>query len=367
MKKKLLIFHQAIAPYRIDFFNNLNEHFNTQTYLYYAGYKSQAFDTERINSRLTFLFKILKGTDFFGRSIRFQVFTLIKKTKPDIVITNEFSINTLLMILCKSIFHLPCRTLTICDDSITMAEKSKLLRKATRFIIMKHIDGVILCNSGASEWYKIHFPSTRTFTFPIIQEDNYFRKQLESSIELSKKHIEKYNLNGKKVLLFVGRLVPVKNLPYLIEEFCSVTDPNTVLVLVGNGPEEEELRNMALKANIEKQVIFPGRFDGTELIAWYNIGSLLVLPSYSEAFGAVTNEALLAGMPALVSEKAGSSCLIDETNGAIFSLNKGCLASLLKEKLSVCQGVEVEKINLRPSLMPYSYAEQMNALINWIR
>lgn len=367
MKKKLLIFHQAIAPYRIDFFNHLNEYFNTQTYLYYAGYKSQAFDTERINSRLTFPFKILKGTDFFGRSIRFQVFTLIKKKKPDIVITNEFSINTLLMILCKSIFHLSCQTLTICDDSITMAEKSKLLRRVTRFMIMKQIDGVILCNSGASEWYKTHFPSTRTFTFPIIQEDNYFRRQLESSIELSKKYMEKYHLYGKKVLLFVGRLVPVKNLPYLIEEFCSVTDPNTVLVLVGSGPEEEELRHTALKTKREKQVIFPGRFDGAELIAWYNIGNLLVLPSYSEAFGAVVNEALLAGMPALVSEKAGSSCLINERNGAVFSLDKGCLATALKEKLSACEVVEVEKINLRPSLMPYSYNEQMNALINWIR
>lgn len=56
--------------------------------------------------------------------------------------------------------------------------------------------------------------------------------------------------------------------------------------------------------------------EGEELFAWYDVADVHILASCQEAFGAVTNEALIAGCFSVVSKKAGSQCLIkDGVNG----------------------------------------------------
>ena len=90
------------------------------------------------------------------------------------------------------------------------------------------------------------------------------------------------------------------------------------MVIVGDGPEKEKLERQAAESYLD--VIFTGRLEGDELLQWYNIAKCFVLASYQEAFGAVTNEALLAGCKGLISCKAGSQCLIEEgKNGYIFN------------------------------------------------
>lgn len=66
-------------------------------------------------------------------------------------------------------------------------------------------------------------------------------------------------------------------------------------------------------------MIFVGKKQGDDLYSYYNIGQIFVLPSYYERFGAVVNEALLAGCYTLCSSAAGASCLVSSLeNGAIF-------------------------------------------------
>lgn len=63
----------------------------------------------------------------------------------------------------------------------------------------------------------------------------------------------------------------------------------------------------------------PWEKEGDDLYVWYKAADTLVLPSYREPFGAVVNEALLAGCKCVVSKNAGASCLINEgINGYTF-------------------------------------------------
>ena len=55
MKKKLLIFHPVIAPYRIDFFNEFSKHFDAEICLYWRNLKNQKFDYQKIGIRDIFL------------------------------------------------------------------------------------------------------------------------------------------------------------------------------------------------------------------------------------------------------------------------------------------------------------------------
>jgi len=107
--------------------------------------------------------------------------------------------------------------------------------------------------------------------------------------------------------LFVGLLSKGKNIALLIEAFARVKQHFTKaqLVLVGDGPERQLLLELAAQLGVQDAVLFAGRKSGAELFTEYQQASCLILPSLSEAWGLVVNEALAYGCPAIVSERCG--------------------------------------------------------------
>lgn len=260
------------------------------------------------------------------------------------------------------------KVITICDDSSDIAQNCNILRKIVRHFSINKIDEIILCNNNAYQWYAQKYPQNKFFIFPIIQEESYFRNRLKKAIPLSNKYIQEFKLEGKKVILFVGRLVSVKNIPLLINSFGHIIkkEPHSLLIIVGSGEKETELKQLVKDKKLNDSVLFPGRYEDIELSAWYNIGSLFVLPSTFEPFGAVANEALLSGMPVLVSACVGSTYLVNENNGNIFSLNEEELSSLLLKHLSKRLPIKKE-VEIRDSLMPFTYNKYMTELRNLLK
>lgn len=111
--------------------------------------------------------------------------------------------------------------------------------------------------------------------------------------------------------IYVGRLIDVKNVALLIEEFNRNGKP---LTIVGQGILESKLREQA-KANIT----FTGFIDNNKLGDVYQAHDVFILPSKSEPWGLVVEEALYWGLPVIVSDKVGSS--ID----MVKDLHTGCI------------------------------------------
>ena len=99
--------------------------------------------------------------------------------------------------------------------------------------------------------------------------------------------------------LYVGRLVEVKNVSLLIEEFNANGKP---LTIVGSGPLEQELKRQA-KTHIE----FTGFIPNEQLGDIYQAHDVFILPSSYEPWGLVVEEALYWGLPVIVSSQVGSS------------------------------------------------------------
>lgn len=142
------------------------------------------------------------------------------------------------------------------------------------------------------------------------------------------------------------------------------------LIIVGSGEEENRLRQLTVDLELDN-VLFTGRLDGEELYSWYNVADYFVLASYLEAFGAVTNEALLAGCYSLISNKAGSRCLIEDgVNGFTFeSMDVNELNE--KMRLAIKKFPKIRPLNsVKPNLMsdiyPYDYSMRnvINRLLN---
>jgi glycosyltransferase involved in cell wall biosynthesis len=125
-------------------------------------------------------------------------------------------------------------------------------------------------------------------------------------------------------LLYCGRFSPEKNLPFLMRAFArlhqNTESPRLVLRLVGFGPVEGALRNLAEELGISKIVDFAGGRRQADLPKVFRNSDVLILPSVSEPWGLVVNEAMLSGLPVAVSERCGCAAdLVKAENGWIFS------------------------------------------------
>jgi glycosyltransferase involved in cell wall biosynthesis len=101
---------------------------------------------------------------------------------------------------------------------------------------------------------------------------------------------------GRRIVLFVGRLVYYKGVDVLIR---AMADLDADLVLIVDGPLESELRGLAREVGVAARSTFLSPASDAELAAWYHAADVLCLPSVarSEAFGLVQIEAHAAGTP----------------------------------------------------------------------
>lgn len=140
------------------------------------------------------------------------------------------------------------------------------------------------------------------------------------------------------VVLFVGRLAPEKGLPTLLSAAHQLrTDygMEATLILVGSGPEEEQLRSQARSLGVTAR--FPGFLEGKALADRYVAADVFVLPSLSEPWGLVVNEAMQYGRPIILSDHVGSrlSLLEEGKNGHSFPAgDAGALAKALARLLA---------------------------------
>ena len=121
-----------------------------------------------------------------------------------------------------------------------------------------------------------------------------------------------------KVILMTARFTIQKDHNTLIKAFNELTDKNTYLLLIGDGPLRKESEKLVKQLNIENRVLFLGiRLDVPELI---KIADICVLSSNWEGFGLVAVEYMAAGCPVIVSDVEG---LCDIVKGAGLIFEKG--------------------------------------------
>lgn len=364
---KLLIFHPTIAPYRVDFFNDLYKAFTTRICLQYWNLRDQTFDYGKIYSQ--FIFKPYYLRELFNisnRSISVGYWKHLDEFNPDVVLVNEFSITTIIVLLHRFFKRKRYKIVSLCDDSYNMVAENNDFSKIHRFmrkIILPKLDGIILVEPKVTEWYKKHY--NKGFCFPIIKPDDKTRAVYQRALHISSSLMNDYNLSKKKVILFVGRLVALKNVDTIIESFAKLNQQEHILVIIGDGPEKNKLVQLAYDKGVN--VIFTGRLEGESLYAWYNVASIFILASYQEAFGAVTNEALLAGCYTLVSKNAGSSCLVeDEVNG--YTIEPFDIKDITNKMNKISNRVmPINKVTLKKNLMQESYYDKMKELITYIK
>lgn len=358
-----LLFNVCVASYRIDIFNKLHKELDCDFYFLNKEVQSQKFDMQALYNQCNFDANILKTLTIFDKNQKFctNIWSILHREKPKVVFVPEFKILTVQVLIYKWIFRKKFKVISVCDDSWDMVANDHDFSKAhkiMRKLISPYLDNLLLVDDRVVAWYKKKFG--KGIWLPIIRDEKKEIKQYERVMPLSKEYIKKFDLKDKKVLLYVGRLVPIKNLERLIEAIAK-TKEDFVTILVGSGELESDLKEKS--SRIDKPIIFAGRYEGDGVKAWYNVADVFILPSYLEPFGAVTNEALIGGCECLVSKNAGSASLINETNGKTF--NPYDTEEMAKAIDKTMKNIHPKsEIKTRPSQMSILFGDTMKRVLN---
>jgi len=138
-------------------------------------------------------------------------------------------------------------------------------------------------------------------------------------------------------LVFAGKFERKKRPMELMRAVLGLTDPGIVLIMVGGGELENDMRSLAA-VHPERFRVLPFQ-NQSRMPVVYRLGQLFVLPSASgETWGLAVNEALACGRPVLVSDRVGGAAdVVDSTSGRVFSWREpGSLQHALEEMTGDC-------------------------------
>jgi glycosyltransferase involved in cell wall biosynthesis len=109
------------------------------------------------------------------------------------------------------------------------------------------------------------------------------------------------------VLIYVGRLGPEKNLPFLLRSFAGTIQAfnHARLILVGDGPEYDDLQNRVRDMGIKSHVHFTGMVPYEEIPRYLALADAFVTPSVTEVHPLSIIEAMAAGLPTLGIQSPG--------------------------------------------------------------
>jgi glycosyltransferase involved in cell wall biosynthesis len=306
---------------------------------YYSGKNATKFD-KGFGQKVQWDIPLLEGyeSDFlknsssamsmstkFTDAINFDVFKVLRKAEPDIVIVNGWAyMSDWFVFLAAKLFghkvwmraEMPWNQEMLKPTSVKKSIKFWFFK----YILFKYfIDRFLYIGSQNKLYYLNHGVSENKLIFsPYAVENERFAAQ-KSPDKLSCRL--QYGISTDQfVVLYSGKLIDKKKPLDLLRAFQLIENRNAVLFFLGDGPLRGEIEEEVKKHQIEN-VIISGFINQSEIGKIYNMADVFVMCSgIGETWGLSVNEAMNFGLPVIVSDTCGSAhdLVMDGKNGFVF-------------------------------------------------
>ena len=272
-----------------------------------------------------------------------KIMNKIKKLDLDIIHTQtEFSIGIFGRIVAKKLDIPVVHTYhTMYEDYIHYVSRGIMLKPASQ--IAKKVSKLYCrdCSAIIVPTLKVkdalqHYGLIRHIDVIPTGVDLEPFKRSNYDEDLIKAEKKSFGINETEpVILFIGRLAKEKSVDIIINSMMEliVEIPDCKLLIVGDGPERENLEDLARELDIENSVIFTGEKPWAEIGRYYQMGDVFVGASLTETQGLTFTEAMAAQIPVVAKYDKNLDDLIqDKINGRLF-YNDEDLAEILFEVL----------------------------------
>ncbi|MFQ5456383.1 MAG: glycosyltransferase family 4 protein [Nitrospirota bacterium] len=173
-----------------------------------------------------------------------------------------------------------------------------------------HKGDLIRATSHKIRNYLLSFgiPEEKIFLLPHRTDIHIFRPGIETDSLL-----KSLGINQEKILLFIGRFVPVKNLRMMINAFSLIVRSiPSKLILIGGGIEKESLQKYVNESGLSSYVLFLDSILYNQVPPYYNLADVFLLSSISEGRPNVIQEAMACGVPVIATRLSGTEELVED-------------------------------------------------------
>jgi 1,2-diacylglycerol 3-alpha-glucosyltransferase len=318
-KRRVLILSEIISPYRIPVFNALAQHERVGLHVVFLSETDAGLRQWRVyKDEINFSYEVLPSARFrTGRSsliLNWKLRACLKKFAPEAIICGGYNYvaswealwwaknrDTELILWSESNRH-DARAGLEWVESL----KAYFLSRCDRFVVPGKASSEYLQSLGAE--------AGTISIAPNAVDNDWFRRQADSVRERESEFRQRLGLPDR-FFLFVGRLVAEKGIFDLLHAYdqLSADARSTVgLVFAGDGLGKAELEWQAQSVN-PGTICFPGFLHREDLASLYALAEALILPTHSDTWGLVVNEAMACGLPIIVTNVAGcSSDLVED-------------------------------------------------------
>jgi len=197
--------------------------------------------------------------------------------------------------------------------------KSKLIRPLINWMV-RTSSAIVVPGSKHQEYFlQLGSRPEKIFIMPNVSNQTVQKDDPEKAAYLR----GKMGLEHKKIVMYVGRLIKRKGVQYLLQALEKIKTEDVMLLILGDGECEDELKSIVKELGLADKVIFTGNIAQEELVSYYIMSDLVVVPSITHGIGdpwvLVLNEAMYFKKPVIATDAVGAaSDMIDEgKNGFI--------------------------------------------------
>lgn len=263
---------------------------------------------------------------FFFIAQIYSLNKIIKAEKINIIHAHWLIPQGISAIIYKKIFNNKIKIIcTLHGSDLTCFQG--YLAKLIKNYILKNIDKITTVSQYLKDYLQTSYPDIDNNEIAVVHNGIEARdKKNETQIRDIK---NKYKIKSN-CLLFVGRLIKIKGVKYLIQAIPMIIKdfPEIKLLIIGNGPEENNLKKLTQELNLNKNIVFLGIIPHDDIHLYYKSADIFIGPSITsnksgvEGFGIVFLEALSYKLPVIACDTGGIKEIIKDKETGILIKEK---------------------------------------------
>jgi len=311
MTRRLVILTEIISPYRIPLFNALARDPAVSLHVIFLSETDPILRQWRVyKEEIRFSYQILpswrRRLGKFNVLLNWKVADALNRALPAAILCGGYSyLSSWRALLWARSRNIP---FLLWSESNTQDARSghasvELLKQG----FLRRCSGFVVPGQSAREYLLAkRIREDRIFVAPNAVDNELFSSLAVVARRDANANRRELSLPDRYVL-FVGRLVPEKGIFDLLHAYAELEEHvrrELGLVFVGDGPARQELLMRASEIPVG-EIRFAGFAYREQLAIYYALAEMLVLPTYTDPWGLVVNEAMACGLPVIVSQVAG--------------------------------------------------------------
>jgi len=319
---RVVIITEIIAPYRIPVFNAAAERDDLDLHvIFLAENDPQLRQWQVYKKEIRFSFEVLPNLRLrFGQSnllLNRGIDATLSRARGQVIVCGGYNYPASWQAASWARTH-AVPFLLWSESTASDARKGNWLVEYAKQRFIRRADAFLVPGRSARKYLEQQgVDERRIFTAPNAVDVEFFSER-STEARRNADHIrQRWNLPGR-YFLYVGRLVREKGIFELLESYARLANDvrsEVGLVFAGDGNARQALEQRA--ASVQGQVRFVGFLQRDDLPGIYALADAIALPTHSDTWGLVVNEAMSCGLPVLLSDLAGCAGDLVEsgTNG----------------------------------------------------